>query len=153
VGDAAHGATHANRLEGGGSSSFSHSFLYHWLLFLRAREYNRQSRPFGSDLRQKFGLDSLTGTGVSSLQSHEALIGARVRVLETHRRPELRGMFGTIEHRFEHPEYLALDVRLDDGRLELFWAHGLESAEEGRRFSGPERWVAHLENTSQDPRS
>jgi hypothetical protein len=39
-------------------------------------------------------------------------------------------MYGTIEHRFGHPEYLALDVRLDDGRLELFWAHSLESAEE-----------------------
>ena len=64
------------------------------------------------------------------MQSHEALIGARVRVLETDRRPEPRGMFGTIEHRFGHPEYVALDVRLDDGRLELFWAHGLESAEE-----------------------
>jgi hypothetical protein len=49
------------------------------------------------------------------LQSHEALIGARVRVLETNRRAELRGMFGTIEHHFGHPEYLALDVRLDDG--------------------------------------
>jgi hypothetical protein len=24
---------------------------------------------------------------------------------------------------------VALDVRLDDGRLELFWAHGLERAE------------------------
>jgi hypothetical protein len=70
---------------------------------------------------------------VSSLQSHEALIGARVRVLETDRRPKLRGMFGTIEHRFGNPEYLALDVRLDDGRLELFWAHGLESAEEAEK--------------------
>jgi hypothetical protein len=64
------------------------------------------------------------------LQSHEAFIGARVRVLETDRRPKLRGTFGTIEHRFGHPGYyLALDVRLDDGHLELFWAHGLESAE------------------------
>ena len=62
------------------------------------------------------------------MQSHEALIGARVRVLEADRRPELRGMFGTIEQRFGHPEYLALDVRLDDGRSELFWAHGLEIA-------------------------
>ena len=64
------------------------------------------------------------------MQSHEALIGARVRVLETDRRAELRGMYGTIEHRFGHPEYLALDVRLDDGRLELFWPHKLESAEQ-----------------------
>jgi hypothetical protein len=65
------------------------------------------------------------------LESHEAFIGARVRVLETDRRAELRGMFGTIERRFGHPEYLALDVRLDDGQLELFWAHGLESAGRG----------------------
>jgi hypothetical protein len=64
------------------------------------------------------------------LQSHEALIGTRVRVLETDRRAEFRGMFGTIKHRFGHPEYLALDVRLDDGQLELLWAYGLESAEE-----------------------
>ena len=63
------------------------------------------------------------------MQSHEALIGVRVRVLATDRRAELRGMLGTIEHRFGHPEYLALDVQLDDGRLELFWAHGLERAE------------------------
>jgi hypothetical protein len=26
---------------------------------------------------------------------------------------------------------MALDVRLDDGQLELFWAHGLESAGRG----------------------
>ena len=67
------------------------------------------------------------------MQPHQALIGARVRVLETDRRAELRGMVGTIEHRFGHPEYLALDVRLDDGQLALFWAHGLESAEEAEK--------------------
>ena len=67
---------------------------------------------------------------MSFLQSHEALIGTRVRVLETDRRPECRGMFSTIEHRWGHPEYLALDARFDDGQLELFWAHGLESADE-----------------------
>ena len=65
---------------------------------------------------------------MSSLQSHELFIGARVKILETDRKAELQGMLGTIEHRYGHPEYLALDVRLDDGRLELFWAHGLESA-------------------------
>ena len=39
-------------------------------------------------------------------------------------------MLGTIEDHFGHLEYLALDVRLDDGQFELFWAHGLKSAEE-----------------------
>ncbi len=63
------------------------------------------------------------------MQPHEALIGTRVKVLETDRRADLRGKFGVIEHRFGHPEHVALDVRLDDGRLELFWAHGLERAE------------------------
>jgi hypothetical protein len=67
------------------------------------------------------------------LQSYEALIGARVKVLETDRRAEIRGMLGTIEHRFGHPEYLALDVRLDDGQMELFWAYGLESAVEAEK--------------------
>jgi hypothetical protein len=64
------------------------------------------------------------------MHPREALIGARVRVLETDRRVELRGMLGTIEHRWGHPEYLALDVRLDDGQMELFWPRGLESAEQ-----------------------
>jgi hypothetical protein len=82
------------------------------------------SRRFGADLRQKFGLDFLANMGVSLLRPHEALIGMRFKVLVTDRRAELRGMFGTIEHRFGHPEYLALDVRLDDGRLEQFWTHG-----------------------------
>jgi hypothetical protein len=62
------------------------------------------------------------------MQPQEALIGMRVRVLESDRREKLWGMFGTIEHRFGQPKYLALDVRLDDGRLELFWADKLESA-------------------------
>ena len=63
------------------------------------------------------------------MQPHEALIGMRVKVLETDRREDLRGKSGVIAHRFGHPEHVALDVRLDDGRLELFWAHGLERAE------------------------
>ncbi len=67
------------------------------------------------------------------MQSYETLIGARVKVSETDRRAELRGMFGTIEDHFGHPEYLALDVRLDDGQMELFWAHGVESAEEAEK--------------------
>jgi hypothetical protein len=67
---------------------------------------------------------------VNCMQPHEALIGTRVRVLETDRRAKLRGMVGTIEHRWGHPENLALDVRLDDGQLDLFWAHNLESEEQ-----------------------
>jgi hypothetical protein len=73
---------------------------------------------------------------MSLLQSHEAHIGARVRVLATDRRAELRGTFGTIEHRFGQADYVALDVRLDDGRLELFRPHGLESSEVAEKAFG-----------------
>jgi hypothetical protein len=102
-------------------------------IYCACQRVQSASSRFGFVLKQEFGPDSRTNTGVNSLQSYEALIGARVKVLETDRRAELRGMFGTIEHRFGHPEYVALDVRLDDGRLELFWAHGLEMAEEAEQ--------------------
>jgi hypothetical protein len=31
-----------------------------------------------------------------------------------------------VEHRWGHPKYPALDVRLEDGRLELFWFHEVD---------------------------
>jgi hypothetical protein len=37
-------------------------------------------------------------------------------------------MLGTVEHRWGHPDHPALDVRLEDGRLVLFWFHELEKA-------------------------
>ena len=65
---------------------------------------------------------------MNSLISHEALPGVRVRVSQDDRRPELRGLAGTVETCFGHPDFVALDVRLDDGRVELFWHHQLENA-------------------------
>jgi hypothetical protein len=35
-------------------------------------------------------------------------------------------MVGTIEKRWGDPDYIALDVLLDDGSSELFWHHELE---------------------------
>jgi hypothetical protein len=64
------------------------------------------------------------------LESHEARLGVRVRVAQSDISPQLRGMLGTIETCYGHPEYLALDVRLDDGQYELFWAHGLQKEEQ-----------------------
>jgi len=69
-------------------------------------------------------------TGVNSLISHEALPGVRVRVSHDDRRLDLRGMVGTVEKSFGHADYAALDVRLDDGQLVLFWHHQLEKADE-----------------------
>lgn len=63
---------------------------------------------------------------VDLLRSYEARPGMTVRVREGHLKPEFDGMLGTIKRSYGHPEYLALDVRLEDGRLELFWHHQLD---------------------------
>jgi hypothetical protein len=61
------------------------------------------------------------------MRSEEARIGARVRVSEgSGRRSEWRGLTGTISDKWGNPAYLALDVRLEDGRTQLFWHHELE---------------------------
>ena len=62
--------------------------------------------------------------------SEEARIGKRVRVRADNRSTTLRGHAGTIEKRWGDPNYLALDVLLDDGRSELFWHHELEEIAE-----------------------
>ena len=41
-------------------------------------------------------------------------------------RPEFWGLTGTVRAKWGNPEYLALDVLLDDGRTQLFWYHELE---------------------------
>ncbi len=64
-----------------------------------------------------------------SLVAPEARPGMLVRVVEDKRRPEFEGMLGTIRRSFGHSNYPALDVQLEDGRLELFWFHQLEKAE------------------------
>lgn len=64
------------------------------------------------------------------MESHEALPGTVVRVMQGTRRTEFVGMSGAIERSFGSPEHPALDVRLENGRRELFWSHQLEKAEE-----------------------
>jgi hypothetical protein len=39
-------------------------------------------------------------------------------------------MVGTVERRWGNAEHLALDVRLEDGSLELFWFYELDEASE-----------------------
>jgi hypothetical protein len=56
----------------------------------------------------------------------QARIGVWVKVGESGLLPEWRGMTGRIIGRWGHPEYLALDVRLEDGRSQLFWHYELE---------------------------
>ena len=85
---------------------------------------------YGSVLGEKFGprpfYDLSTDAGVTSLQGHEAVIGARVKVLGSDRRPELRGMLGTIERRFGHEDAPRPRRAARRRTAELFWAKGLE---------------------------
>jgi hypothetical protein len=64
--------------------------------------------------------------GVWIMGPYEPQPGMLVRVKERHWRSEFGGMLGTVEHRWGHPDHPALDVRLDDGRLVLFWFHKLD---------------------------
>ena len=67
------------------------------------------------------------------MRSEEARIGALVRVGESGLRSKWRGLTGRIRARWGDPEYLALDVRLEDGSLQLFWHHELEEVPERGR--------------------
>ena len=64
------------------------------------------------------------------LESRDVRPGIVVRVQRSYRKPEFEGMLGTIKNCFGNPEYPALDVQLEDGRLELFSFHQLEKVEE-----------------------
>ena len=63
------------------------------------------------------------------MRSEEALVGTRVRVRDSLLRADLRRLEGTITARWGNPNYVALDVLLDDGRTQLFWHHELENIE------------------------
>jgi hypothetical protein len=64
------------------------------------------------------------------MRSEEARIGASVRVSDSVLHSELQGLRGTVSGLWGHPKYLALDVRMEDGRLELFWHYELEEIAE-----------------------
>ena len=64
------------------------------------------------------------------MRSEEAQIGARVRVGNSGLHSELWGLTGTVSGLWGHPEYLALDVLMEDGRTQLFWHHELEEIAE-----------------------
>jgi hypothetical protein len=53
-------------------------------------------------------------------------VGSKVRVRQEHRILERRGMVGMVVGRYGGEEYVAVDVRLLDGRRRLFWPGDLE---------------------------
>jgi len=64
--------------------------------------------------------------GAPSVRPEEAHSGMGVRVRETHRILERRGMVGRIVGRYGGEEYKALDVRFPKGIHRLFWPGELE---------------------------
>ena len=62
------------------------------------------------------------------MESHEARTGTSVRVLDEGRRIG-QGRVGTVERTYGHPSHLAMDVRFEDGSVELYWYHELGRAE------------------------
>lgn len=64
------------------------------------------------------------------MDPREARPGTRVRVNADPRTAGLDGMRGVVTQRWGHPDYPALDVRLENGRSELFWFHELDKLKE-----------------------
>jgi hypothetical protein len=62
------------------------------------------------------------------LESREARIGTSVGVLDGAMRAG-KGRVGTIERTYGHPDYLAVDVLFEDGSVELYWYHELQTTE------------------------
>ncbi len=58
------------------------------------------------------------------MESREARVGTQVRLLDGAKR-DGKGRVGTIERTYGHPDYLAMDVRFEDGSAELCWHHEL----------------------------
>jgi hypothetical protein len=63
------------------------------------------------------------------MDSREALVGTPVRLVDGEKRNG-KGSVGTIERTYGHPDYLAADVRFEDGAAELFWHHELAKVDE-----------------------
>jgi hypothetical protein len=53
----------------------------------------------------------------------------RVRVRHSLLRADLRGREGKILNRVGSPDYVVLDVLLDEGGQELFWHHELDEVD------------------------
>jgi hypothetical protein len=73
------------------------------------------------------------------LNSHEAGVGTLVRVLDGAKRTE-EGRIGTIERTYGHPDYLAMEVRFEDGSVALYWYHELRRMGGRSEQEATSRW-------------
>ena len=62
------------------------------------------------------------------MESREARVGVPVRLLDGARRGG-KGCVGIVERTYGHPDYLAMEVRFEDGSAELCWHHELAKVE------------------------
>jgi hypothetical protein len=62
--------------------------------------------------------------GVVLMESREARVGTPVRLLDGEKR-DGRTSVGTVVRTYGHPDYLAMEVRFEDGSTELCWHHEL----------------------------
>ena len=53
-----------------------------------------------------------------------------VRVRENHWKADFASMLGTVQKVWGQSEYAAVDVLMEDGRLELFWLPDLDAVEQ-----------------------
>jgi hypothetical protein len=65
--------------------------------------------------------------------------GMRVRVTEHHRVAERRGLMGKVVACYGGEDYIAVEVRLADGRYRLFWPRDFEEIS-----SPPRAWWRFL---------
>lgn len=69
--------------------------------------------------------DVTSGKG-EPVRSEEVRVGMKVRVGDSHRIAERRGMAGRIVGCYGGERYMAVDVRFPDGGYRLFWPEDLE---------------------------
>ena len=60
----------------------------------------------------------------------EISVNTRVKVRDDYRKPELRGLSGTVRQVWGRPGYEALYVHLKDTGCELFWPQDLDQENE-----------------------
>lgn len=72
----------------------------------------------------RLALPLRTHGGAFLLESREARTGTAVRLMDGGRRGG-KGCVGVVERTYGHPDYLAMEVRFEDGSAELCWHHEL----------------------------
>ena len=72
------------------------------------------------------------------MRPEKVKVGAKVRVREDYRVPELRGMVGTVVKTYGRGKRRAMHVSSEDGLWQLFRPEELEELEETRSGSTPQ---------------